>query len=266
MFNSGNDRIKSLFDVKPILINNKPIFSTVSMQRSGQHAIIRWLAKNMEPVIHLNHCVFQFSKGKIQVIPLKGRCVIYNNGEEHDFGICGQKEMYKKLSQYNINDFSILYSFEDLNPENKVYRKFKKLTKTKEVFILRDPLNWLASTIKHKDYSLNDLEKRAEIYIKHLKGVQKGNSSIIFNKWLIEDRAVLFNQIDLGIPYKADVEDRTKIQSFGGGSSFSKEKGTEKIEEEVLKRWKLMKENLKFKTISEKYDFYKIALNQFDLK
>lgn len=254
MYNTGVDYFKSLLDAELVASNNRPPIFTASMQRSGQHAVLAWLCKNVAPVIHFNHCVFEVRNGKVVVAPLKGRCVIYTSSGVSDFGIGNVKEMLEKLNDYNLDDYVLLFSFEDLNLNNKVYKKVKSKYRAKEILIIRDPLNWLASAIKHNKATEKQLKKKIRIYNKYYDVFcSRKSGAIIYNDWLSGDRCGIYKSLFLPYQYRGDFSD-LEVQPFGGGSSFTGSQQSKDLVDNVQSRWLEMQENEKFKRLVNGFD------------
>lgn len=254
MYNTAVDHLKSLKDAELVVSNNRPAIFTASMQRSGQHAVLAWLCKNLAPVIHFNHCVFEVTNGKVVVAPLKGRCVIYTSSDVIDFGIGNVKEMLKKLNDYNLDDYVILYSFEDLNLDNKIYKKIKSKYLAKEILIIRDPLNWLASAIKHNKATERQLKKKIKIYNKYYDLCRSKKAEfIIYNDWLTGERSEIYKSLWLPYEYRGDFSD-LDVQPFGGGSSFTGSQQSMNLVDNVQSRWLEMKDNDKFRRLVGGFD------------
>jgi hypothetical protein len=153
--------------------------------------------------------------------------------------------MVKFLSHiHGIGKF--LYSLEDIDIENALARKYIRHTKPTVILIIRDPYNWLASTIKRQDTSLDQLYVKKNILIKYMNQalnirdyVGSPVVTINYNKWATEKgyRNDICQRLD--IPF-SETADKTLMQvpDFGGGSSFTRTAPMrDKNRSDIFNRW-----------------------------
>jgi len=219
-------------------------FVTFSLKRSGQHAVINWLCSQIQDVAHFNHCNFERRHLYNWIPPINNRVIQYNGIDKTDSGIQSYSKMLKLLNEMSHYK-NLLYSFEDIDLDNKILKKYILKNKPVVIIILRDPYNWLASTIKRKDCSHQQLLVKKNILIKYLAQATRladhlGSPTITinYNKWVtdIDYRKEICTTLDLSFSISAD-SSILEVPDFGGGSSFE---GTTPIKEKhdnVFNRW-----------------------------
>jgi len=227
------------------------VYISISSQRSGQHLIIRWLCENISDVVHFNHCYFYRKNMFYHLTPINGRRVIYRDGKIDDNLWPGREKLdcdhIRKLSFPNM-----LFSMEDVALSNNFVKRIVNIRENiHPVVILRDPYNWLASTMKKDGDSQQLLEKKKRFYIQYLEQalgendyLKKNVTTINYNKFLIGPayRESLCDEMNLYLSQRAE-ESLQDVPTFGGGSSFSGHDGDIKLIESVFLRWKSYKNN-----------------------
>lgn len=225
------------------------LFLTFSPQRSGQHLIINWLCLGLNNTLHVNH-VTQTKKtllGKNLWSPLKGRTVLYNDQTVVDTGKISPLFL-PNLAQSDSHYENELWSFEDTSPSEVIVAASYKIA------IIRDPFNWLASTIKHGKWNKAQISVKARKYEKLIEEVNQsvcGNLyKICFDKFVIEtsyraEVSKLFSDHNFQAAEKA----LKQISDFGGGSSFTGISQSNLTE--VTSRWRDLQNNTTFKSIIE---------------
>lgn len=252
--------------------NISGLIFTLSMQRSGQHAVINWLCSQIGRVIHFNHCVFLRQNTTYYIRPTNNRVILYDGQTKQDSHIQTYESMLIQLNQIKNTNTSLLYSFEDICPQNRMLANFINRKSPMVIIIVRDPFNWLASTLKHKQYTTQELIKKKSIYISYLNTILDSAHRtkshivpIIFNQWAtsIEYRRSLCESID--IPF-TDIADQSvsEIPDFGGGSSFDGTDATQ-VKANIFNRWEDYIHDDTFNTILDDSNLKKLALQCFDL-
>jgi hypothetical protein len=251
--------IKNQFKkLAPLMLNcvdastqDTKVYISISPQRSGQHLIIRWLCENIADVVHFNHCYFYRRNLSYHLTPINGRRVIYRGGKIDDNLWPGREKLdcnnIRKLSFQNM-----LFSMEDVALSNNFVKRIVNVRENiHSIVILRDPYNWLASTMKKDGNSKKLLEKKKSCYIQYLEQalgekdyLKKNITTINYNKFLIEAayREGLCNDMNIHLSQRAE-ESLQDIPTFGGGSSFSGHDADIKLIESVFLRWKSYKNN-----------------------
>jgi len=233
--------------IEPPCINgNVKKFVTLSLQRSGQHAVINWICSQKKDVIHFNHCNFERKHLSNWITPINNRVIHYDSNDKIDSDIQSYDEMVDFLSRIERCKH-LLYSFEDVDIENKILQKYILKTKPIVIIILRDPYNWLASTLKHREFGFKQLVNKKKILIKYMKQALYLNDylgcptvTINYNKWVTDKTYRKDICLALDIPFSASADKSIlEVPDFGGGSSFE---GTKPIKEcynnSVFDRWK----------------------------
>jgi len=249
MFRTVKYRLKLLLPVRgDEPENDSPIertFVTLSLQRSGQHAIIDWLCHQTGEIAHFNHCQFERRGTKNWITPINKRVVLYRGAEKLDSGIQDRQKMRRFLCR-NRNYHQVLYSFEDIDIENPILNNYIRNKNPVVILILRDPYNWLASSIKHNRNSPDALYAKKRILIKYLEQALKMRDYLChpvviinYNNWVNQPgyRKTLCNELSIPFSEKAD-NSVENIQDFGGGSSFdglTAESDT--LKSAIFRRW-----------------------------
>jgi len=221
-------------------------FITLSLQRSGQHAVIHWLCTQIRNIVHFNHCHFERVHLRNWITPINNRVVYYRDSEQLDSGIQDRESLISFLA--DIPEYQhLLYSFEDFDIENALITKYVRTSNPTVILILRDPYNWLASSIKHDRNSPRLLAAKKSILVKYLEqalGVKNYLTGpvvvISYNQWVTQADYRRSICRELGVPF-SETADRTlsSIQNFGGGSSFDGlHLDKDQLKSNVFQRWK----------------------------
>lgn len=238
--------VEAIAPVQNLKNNQARKFVTFSLKRSGQHAVINWLCSQIQDIAHFNHCNFERKRLSNWITPINNRVIQYDGNEKIDSGIQDYHEMVNLLSELKHYN-NLLYSFEDIDIQNKILNKYIHNNNPTVIIILRDPYNWLASTLKRKDCSHQQLIVKINILVKYLEQALSLRSyldcptiTINYNKWVndINYRKDICLKLDTSFSASAD-KSILEVPDFGGGSSFD---GTAPIKENfnnnVLNRWK----------------------------
>ncbi|MFM5888092.1 MAG: hypothetical protein ACKOQS_07350 [Dolichospermum sp.] len=261
------------------------IYVTISLQRSGQHAIINWLCHQIQSIVHFNNCDLIRKNLSISPISRDQKIISYVNQN--------QKEAIGNKT-YIGNDFSLirnelkqaknlLYSFEDFSLNHNFLKKMTKFSNVKVVFILRDPYNCFASSLKRRerlsglDINRNlDINKKKALFITYLEQTLNIKDylhvpivAIDYTKWLtsINYRSSILTQLDIPWSSEADSYSLKEVQSFGGGSSFS---GTnidaEYLHSQVLQRWHEYKDDPEYRELLSDEYLLQLSDGFFDIR
>lgn len=128
---------------------------------------------------------------------------------------------------------NLFFSIEDIDPETRPYRRLLKKYSPHTLIILRDPVNWLASSIRHNRHSPETLKKHLRILKNHLRisietsptsTVTEGATTIDYNRFCTsrEYRMSLAHRFNAFHVDKAELA-LNNTPDFGGGSSFKKD-------------------------------------------
>jgi hypothetical protein len=218
----------------------KRAYIILGMKRSGHHALAYWIAHNWLPKASMLHndCGKGWNKGFL--LPT------YPN-ENNQFVTVGEGET--EIDIYNIEDFDVKHldtynfaKFSIFRPYNSVHI----------MLVVRDPYNWIASSLKTGGGPAKRLPNRIKLWKKQINFL-KGNNLKQRNKIL----AVNYNDWFKQEYYRMHLAVQLKLPSFdqginvtsprGGGSSFDKMKFKNKASQmKVLERWKYFKGNSEF--------------------
>ncbi len=165
----------------------------------------------------------------MELQPMTGRRVLYQHGlETKDSGIQGRHKLSESL--VGLGDVpNILYSMEDLSPEMVPYDNLINLHETKLIIILRDPCNWIASSIKHGKSSESKMRTKIETYKSLLRLASNTSRSeqitFIDYKKFVQSKEYRTRIAEyLQLPYFEEAEKTlSNVPDFGGGSSFKNE-------------------------------------------
>ena len=226
--------------------NNSRKYITLSLKRSGQHAVINWLCSQIQNVIHFNHCSFERRHLQNWITPINHRVIQYDGTKKIDSGIQDHEDMVDFLSGINHYEH-LLYSFEDLDIENKILRKYIATNRPTVILILRDPYNCLASTLKRKNCDYTTLVDKKNVFIKYLNNALGSIESldcpvvpINYNSWVTDPayRESICRTLDMPFSTLAD-QSILEVPNFGGGSSFDGTTPRSTNEHSnVFQRWK----------------------------
>jgi hypothetical protein len=258
-------QLKSLLPVEadaPVDRNdyqNSRKFITLSLKRSGQHAVINWLCSQAQEVVHFNHCYFERRNLGYWIAASTNRVIYYSGASKNDSGVQNRDKLIKYLSE--IKSYKqLLYSFEDTDIEHKLLRKYVTKKKPTVVIIVRDPYNWLASTIKRKDCNYGQLLYKKNLLIKYLEQSLQIKDylghpfmSINYNKWVAEKEYRKEVCLSLAIPFSNTADNAIhEVPDFGGGSSFAE--ATPMFDNRVFRRWEeFSSDPLYQKVINDRY-------------
>ncbi len=226
--------------------SDQQIFTSYSLQRSGQHLVINWICLGLLDVIHLNHCRFFFKGKRFVLTPKTGRRIIYSETETDDSGRQGRLSFRKSLPLTSPRN--LFYSIEDKSCFESMYSDLVRLTH-KTIIIIRDPANWLASSLEHGRSTKKQIQKKIEIFIDFLelangvRSVKKDMVIINYNKFISSRsyRGSIASALGLMSLERAETA-LVNTPNFGGGSSFSENKKRSRITE----RWRDYQSNKNF--------------------
>lgn len=218
-------------------------YKVVGLGRSGNHAIINWIAYHFkeEEVLLMNN--------------IDPNEEIFSNKNIHTSNkklsrIGNHKPFIKNsIDKDPINYECLLYTYEDRNlfdiPKND----------NSTIFILRDPYNLTASRINNKYYYRLSIDDKYIDYLKQYLREFSGKTNIIENKILVNyNEWFVSKEYRISISEKLDLEFSDagygKMSEHGKGSSFD---GV--VEDasnlDVLNRWNKYKNNSIFKKIAK---------------
>ena len=230
------------------IINNIEI-RIVGLRRSGNHAIINWLASHYNRKICFLNDVKPITN---PFLTFKKNTIIFNKDFYKEFNI--DKEKCGKFSKKKC----LMYSYEDESLKNIFHKNFKKnhdkfVGKSKKIYniiILRDPFNMFASRFAlnyHsrkknflKEFKIRELWKSyAREYLGETDYLGKNKITINYNLWFSNNNYRRSIENKLGL--KPNDEKIREILNFGNGSSFDGMKfNGDANKMKVLERWKIL--------------------------
>lgn len=259
-------RLKKILPVQgiepPYKSNNTGRIITLSLQRSGQHAVINWLCAQLQNVVHFNHCHFERTNLTFKIIPVNNRIIVYKENEKNDSGLQSREAANSFLSKIDSYE-RLLYSFEDIDPDNTLLNNYIRNSDPTVILIIRDPYNWLASSLKHGQSSQKQLATKKDIIVKYLEQaleitdhIKHPVVTINFNDWATN---ILYRKnimAKLSLPFSESADNALQeVPDFGGGSSFDETKSnTSNSKMNVFDRWRDYADDPVFrKLLDEKY-------------
>ena len=268
------NRTRQLMPVRPFLNHSDGredrVFITYAMRRSGQHAIINWLSHQLGDVAHVNNCVFRPGRFRYELVPKAGRVSTIRNGELVDSGVRSYRQAKSEAKDLVPFRFSI-YSLEDEPYQPKLIRKLAVDARIVTMFILRDPLNWLASTMAAYGEDERFLRQQISRYNEYAEVVgttapQKA-VMILYHRWCVDSeyRQSICRQLEIPFDSDGDAKARVAVPNFGGGSSFDQlSKAGQATAMKTLDRWNSFANNPLFRQLVES-SFDQILLEKLDL-
>lgn len=214
------------------------VYFSFSPQRSGQHLVIGWLCRGLDDILHVNHVRLR-RRGLVRHIePVTGRVILYRGDAIQDFG---------RLERGRLPDLSGMsfgkefWNLEDIHPADPSYRAVGGAAPERVFVILRDPANWLASTFRMGRWTVEDVERKVDVYLGTLQFclAQRDNPAcrvIRFNDFVSD--AAYRKALSASLPgHDLSRSERAldEVPDFGGGSSFSGL--TEKAGSGIENRW-----------------------------
>lgn len=239
----------------------------MGLARTGSHSIINWICKQLSgKIYYFNNCN--------QDLDARNK-IIYNSKENHSYNVYS-------LENFDLDGFKKLYG-------NKNFSKI--------IIIIRDPANWIASSLKYggrlakiekplkvgirkswDNKKINYVEyfcqskSRIEMYYQYMNQVL-GNFDYIgkdfiivnYNKWFVDKN--YRKEIASKIGFTFTDNGINDVVNFGFGSSFDKTKYNKKANNmKVLDRWKNYKDDLDFKKFMSDEKLIKFSKDYFNIK
>ncbi len=240
--------------------SSSKLYLSFAMQRSGQHVVLDWFCRGLDEIIHLNHCRFYNRRGVSVLSPMTGRTTVYTQGNSHDSDKVGRFRNRKFLANYLEGKKDLIYTVEDFPHNSKYFNIIKEKFKPKTFLILRDPANWLASSIAHDKHSFAQLKINLENYKSYIRAaLDEDVLSINYTNFIqdIEYRKALAEIFSINEFENAE-KALHRTPDFGGGSSFSKGEDTD-----FLSRWKRYKDDARFIDLLNDAELIQLAKRYF---
>lgn len=232
MENIAPDPIETIVTDKEII--HKKEFRIIGLSRSGNHAVINWIIRQLEGSYCFLNCAEPKFNPFLTARPLNGDGLVYKTN------ITGFDLQEEQLGQFRKKDY-LLYNHEDCflgpfqKPEHQTQHQkwVGRSGQQRDILILRDPFNLFASRIKAgflKEYPTYNNEKRVSlailkrIYKQHAreflgtKNFLKNKVLVNFNSWSTDPSYREKLAAELGIPYSESAHH--EVPEVAGGSSF----------------------------------------------
>lgn len=231
------------------------IYIILGMKRSGHHALVYWIGENIINCSHYND--YRISKEHKKFFSKSNK-----ESNRTKFGTGGNNNVIINIEDFDPKWFNVC-NFKEILPIPK-YKKCYIL------LIIRDPFNWLASSMKMGGGPRRRIANRIKMYKDYFRYISEEkihpeNLFIVsYNEWFSdpEYRANLALHLDLPSCDKGV----NKVSPRGGGSSFDKMKLRNKAQSmKVLERWKEMKSDPEYIKMID-MDLCKISTKFFNMK
>lgn len=244
--------------------NRVKIWRFWGIPRSGNHAIIEWVIKNIDDrsLVFLNNCnrglpteTFSYTVFDRGHGPEKHRGNIHRDKNRHYERLTNAIERAENIvvsyEMFPVNDAMLSDLLEDsgLNGE-----------KTQDVFIIRSPLNLLASCIRRIENETthkarvavrirNFMDNQFSHYLGYLERcIQNDENCVVYDIWGADESYRLRKLTQLGIkPTDLTLGGMT---SAGGGSSFDSKQEVNSIS--TSNRWLQSVDNVHFVDIVDR--------------
>lgn len=219
-------------------------YVVLGMKRSGHHAILHWICYNFKAAVHYNDYKIH-NKDFIPAHPHQ-KPVVFGEGA-------------KNVRVYNCEDFdwSNLGRLQTLPIWDKYNVTF--------LSVIRDPFNWLASSLRAGGGLAKRIPKRIKLYQQQVKLFGcTGVVPVNYNRWVKEEayRELLGERLNLP---SIDKGVRT-VSPRGGGSSFDKLKFKNKAQDmDVFGRWREYVGNPLFQMLLNDEELQKINNHYFHI-
>ena len=223
----------------------------VSMMRSGHHAVLNWYSRNQfQPIRHLNDC--RIVSGDI--VPDPPNLVMFYNGHINKYLL---NESPQAQEEWIGNCHKTIFSFEERDQEY-IDEAAKIVHPQRMIYVVRDPLNFIASCLKHaekypqvRQKIIDNMEERLAIW--------KNQALILENKQTTSQCAINFN---LWFQYRSYRDNLARnhgfvnqdvgvdeVMLFGKGSSFDGlQYATNATKMNVLSRWEAYQREADFRS------------------
>jgi len=244
------------------------IFVSVAMRRSGQHAIHNWICRQLDDVTYLNCCTVRrlFLRPKIE--PMRGRFLVYRNGEVTDSGVQSVWR-YRRSIAMTPATRHMFYSFESRDLTNPFPHYLRKNVTPTVMIIVRDPFNLFASVLRHPQL-VKELDRELRLWKQHLKECLGETEylgcpfvSVNYTRWCTDSGYRRQLSEKLGIEHSD--AGRNEVLEFGGGSSFDGlNMDGQGMTMQVQERWRELEGDERYRSVVSDPELRRLSKAYFD--
>jgi hypothetical protein len=257
--------------IRPVI--NQREFRIVSLRRSGHHAVIDWLMRQLAgEIVHLNDLrptVNPFRQYWLGGVRGKGHGAEYRMRDLAEIEFYSGDSGKDRLRQDSRGAFTpkdaLLLNFEDCAISRVFSKRSHRLhdlhvgrsARIRNILILRDPFNWMASRLKigFRDVkgptrrTLTDLWlEYAREFLGETKHVPQPAVFVNYNRWFSEKEYRRELADELGVPFLD--EGLGQVATQAGGSSFDGTAFEGRAQDmKVLERWRSFADDEEFRQL-----------------
>lgn len=201
------------------------IASISGIRRSGNHAIAMWLLSHLDCCEYYNNHILNGKRTPSIYYKINGLLLNLTNPSDHS----DNDKVVPTSAIYGLENFEI--------------DKIKNFDTECKILIVRDPVNNLASILKHKGKLVN-LDEFRKLWRSYAAAGDEF-VKVIYDKWFCNHQYRRSIEKKLGL--EEDDSKLNKVHSMGGGSSFDKVEFQNNAQQmDVLKRWWHFRKDDKF--------------------
>jgi hypothetical protein len=246
-------------------------YRILGLRRSGNHAIINWMERQMDSAIHLNNLRINENAFRNYYRACVGKCHPLDRWMAEEIqrypeyqGPEGVDRLLQESKGHFFPKQNLLLSYEDYpipSIANAGYetmhdRYFGRSLHRVDVLILRDPHNLLASRLHNNMLPSKSMRQSfsalwtsyAMEFLGETNHLTHNKVSVNYNRWVLSTTYRQELAAELGLQFS----DRGfgDVTGFGGGSSFDSSAYDGRAHEmDLLNRWKHYRDNPEFKEL-----------------
>lgn len=200
------------------------VYIVLAMQRSGHHAVVNQLCYQIGRVLHLNHCALAPLWG---IYPSNGRYRTYDDGRVFDSGPNSVRAFRKQIRSVRRRYDNVLYSFENPRCGPDYVRQAPTHRQAVTICTVRDPFNWIASTLKFGEGVASRLPQRIPLWKAQVEQCLRPETypggrfvDINYDRWVTDAAYAPAICERLGLPYTEAGRDEVNWGSSFDGRRF----------------------------------------------
>ncbi len=242
------------------------IIVVLAMRRSGHHAVVNQLCYQIGNVLHLNNCTINRNG---TIVPIMGGVRLYDERGVMNTGAQSYEQYFKLMAEIKFMP-NMVYSFEDAAISINFPKWVEPHRSYTTVCVVRDPFNWLASSLQHGGRMTDNTALRIKLWKKQVLQCLSPDTypyghfvDINYNRWVL-DRTYRQQVSDrLGLDYSE--EGLNEVLKFGPGSSFDGTQFDGKASEmKVLERWKFYEHDEQYRSYFEDRELIDLSARYFE--